>query len=91
MLVCLCTIRQATFDQTCIVQAGEHPFVTSRSYVAYNWAKQQTVVEITRLVQNAGYVPSTPFAPALLARVRAGLVSSNRTPNFIKHFNAQCP
>jgi hypothetical protein len=91
VLVSLSTIRHAVFEQTCIYEVGEHPFVTARSFVPYNHCRQHTVTEIARLVANGVFAPGQAFDAALVARARAGVQASNRTPNSIKQFCAACP
>lgn len=91
VLVTLSTIRHAVFEPTCIYEIGEHPFVTARSFVAYNHCRQHTVNEIAKLVANGVFVPGQPFNAALVARARAGLRASKRAPNTIKQFCAACP
>lgn len=91
VLVSPSTIREATYDQGCIFEIGEHPFFTSRSFVAYRHTKQMTSAQILAAVASGSYAPTAAFNPALLKRARDGLLASFHTPNWAKEFCAACP
>src|SRR4051812_40502679 len=61
---------QERYEQSCVVEAGEHPFVRHRTCVAYSSAR---VVDVQRLDTLAGANKLTlkaPLSSALLARIR---------------------
>lgn len=67
-------------DTSCIIEAGEHPWVKHRTCVRYRDAK----VVSHRLLDawgGAGHAESQePFAPELLRHIRAGAAESVFTP-----------
>lgn len=68
----LTTYRPGPYcDTACIVQPGEHPFVTRASVVEYRKAAfgPQTAWE-------RGCYPREPMAPALLRRIQEGALKS---------------
>lgn len=91
VLISLSTIRTAVFDESCVFEIGEHPFVIARSFVAYSFTKQMTVPQIARLVQDGTFAPAQAFGAELVARARTGLHNSRRTPNHYKDFCLACP
>jgi hypothetical protein len=85
------TIRQATYDQGCIYEIGEHPFFVSRSFVAYRHTKQLTRAQIQANLDAGHFTPTIPFSAALTQRARDGLLASFHTPGWAKEFCRACP
>lgn len=78
------------FDPACILEPGDHPFINRRSYVAYRHMRIDPMPHVTGMVAAATCAPNAACAPALLARVVAGVCQSRLTPREFKRiFN--CP
>lgn len=86
LLASFCTIRNPLHDQTCIVKAGEHPFVVSDSYINYAKCRSEPVEDvIARLNDGVFKVKNDNVTPELLKRIRNGLtIAGGRTPRYIK-------
>ncbi len=66
-------------DATCILEAGDHPFVTRQSYLLYRMADTIRADQIrTRIGQNM-YIPKEDFAPPVFKRIADGLYNSEET------------
>lgn len=67
-----------TFDDACILKAGEHPFITHDSYVEYRFARWDTAEHIGDLVQSGVFSKKEPCSPDLLQKVVNGALRSRR-------------
>lgn len=72
-----------TIDTTCIVAAGEHPFIEQESYVLYRSAQLQAAQRLGRLVDGWVYRTGAPATVALTDRILAGFAQSPFTPRFV--------
>lgn len=86
VLVNVSTIRQGVrHDQTCVLNAGCHPFVKHDSYIVYRSARIERASHVQRLVHQGLFRPHTPFEEGLLALVKVGLRSSPFTTREFKN------
>lgn len=75
---------ESPHDPACIINAGEHPFITHESYVYYREPRIEPVAHVQSMVANSVWRSHEPCSPELLARIRSGLLSSRRVPRHIK-------
>jgi hypothetical protein len=68
-------------DQSCIVNAGDHPFVHHRTIENYPEAELTSVGKLRRLLSVGALELRQPLSEALLNRIRAGAGVSTRLPN----------
>ena len=81
LMVSLSTVRQGVpHDPTCILYAGDHPFVKHDSYVVYQKARLEEADKVLRGVKSGQLVPHDPMDGAVFARVCKGLEESRLTP-----------
>ena len=85
VLVNVSTVRGGIpFDDTCVVEAGSHSFVTARSYVRYQDARIYRASELSRLVAQGFFSPHEPVSVDLPSQMKAGLRASPRTKREFK-------
>lgn len=83
--VSICTIRTGLpFDNTRIVNPGEHEFIKHPSYVAYRHARIDTSAHFEEMVKNGYFYPQTTVVEPLLREIYSGLHESSQTPNYLK-------
>ncbi len=70
------TSWRADKDQACIVEPGDHPYVSKKTCVNYKDAKLCKVSELARLVASENMKKSAPLSPELLARIRGAVPES---------------
>ena len=80
--VSVMTLR-GNLDQTCVLEVGDHEFVTRRSCVNYLQANKQYAVQTEKDLTSGNCKPAADVKPELLARMRRGLLASGNTPQFI--------
>jgi hypothetical protein len=86
VLVNVSTVRpEIPYDNTSVLAAGCHPFVTAESYVRYQDARLYRASELSKLVAQGLFTPHHPVAAQLLATIKAGLNSSPRTKRAFKN------
>lgn len=73
-------------DPTCVVQAGEHPFLNHPSYVEYRKAEIQRSDRLGKLVDAQYYGLGTPATEELASKMLTGVMISPHTPRHIKAF-----
>ena len=74
ILVNFSTIRAGlAFDNACVVEPGDHPFVRARSQVYYRGARIEQARHIEECVTRGVYRLHQPVSQELLARIKAGV------------------
>lgn len=90
LVVNISSIKPDIFhDDTCILEAGSHPFVRWPSWAVY---KQAVVMDASRLddkVDGGEIVVHTPVSLSVFAQVRAGFDASRHVAIKIKRFLRQ--
>ncbi len=80
------TLDSPRQEQTTVLEAGCHPFVTHKSYVNYRRAQTYSRASLDQLVRNGDAVPKEPMPHEVLKRIQDGLLRSTRTPPITKHY-----
>lgn len=80
VLVMLVTVKEHT-DRTVHLDVGDHPFIRHASAVDFGTAKYAPAAKLEDALSSGRATLSEDMSAALLARVRAGLLVSGRTPN----------
>jgi hypothetical protein len=70
------TKYRADKDQACIVERGDHPFISQKTCVEYRGAKMASAKELQTLLDSGQVSSHKPASPQLLARIRAGVANS---------------
>ncbi|MDR0578309.1 MAG: hypothetical protein LBI87_12465 [Candidatus Accumulibacter sp.] len=70
-------------DPACVLDAGEHPFIKHKSYIAYRHARIEPAPHVEHLIGSVW--PTQPDCDKnLLDRIISGIVESRMTPRHIK-------
>jgi hypothetical protein len=90
LLATISTIRNETnYDATCEIEAGEHEFITARSYVLFKLANTMRGSHIVNMINKRLYVPKDDVSEGLFARICDGVGKSEFTPGrVLKYYNA---
>lgn len=90
VLVNFTSIRDnAPYEDACVVQAGEHPFIRHRSYVTYRYARIESVERIKDLLKKGVFVEKEPCSPELLEKILQGALKSKLISREIKRIIEQ--
>ena len=76
VLVLTFTTRRRFVDTSCVVEVGEHPFVTHQTCVSYYHAQFWATQDIADGVNSGILVPYPPLSPELMIRVLDGAAIS---------------
>jgi len=71
-------------DRTCVVDIGDHPFITHKSYINYRKANLTTTRKLDEAEGKKMIFKDKPASQELLRRIQAGAHASDRTRNWIK-------
>ncbi|HEY8666083.1 MAG TPA: hypothetical protein VIL86_05435 [Tepidisphaeraceae bacterium] len=71
---------QERYEQTCIVRAGEHPFVKHDTCVSFSSARITEDANLQSLQSTGRLVMKQPLSAALLGRIRAAVMDSDGIP-----------
>jgi hypothetical protein len=63
-------------DTTCVVKAGEHPFIQHDSYVRFRSARGPKAADIAKAIEAGKLMSQNAASPALLTKLRAGARAS---------------
>jgi len=67
-------------EQCCIINAGEHPFVTRKSCIRYKDARIAAASDLRKLQDMGKMNRREPISGSLLARIRNGASESDFLP-----------
>ena len=87
LLVNVSTIYPGTYyDNTCVIDDGEHPFIKHPSYVVYRQARIDKSEQIIKYVNCRYFSPHLPISDELLIRISAGFLTSAHVPRFVRKY-----
>ena len=66
-------------DASCILNTGDHSFVTHASYIAYNFMRVEAEATIMKMVNSKVWMPDATCPGQTLQRIFAGICASKRT------------
>ena len=90
-MVSATTLRDGVpHDPACVLEAGDHPFIQHRSYLAYRYMRLDASTHVEKMVSGAVWKPHDPCPADLLQRIVAGVCQSRLTPREYKRI-FQCP
>jgi len=74
--------EQATIlnDASCIIEAGEHPFIDKKSYIYYRNAKLTSGDALQNALAGGVLVADEDCSPQLLEKILLGAANSQHTP-----------
>lgn len=67
---------QTKFDQSCIVQTGDHPFITRESYAYYQGLRMDRASDIKKHIDSGAWQLKEKVSQELLDKLREGLQTS---------------
>ena len=67
-------------DPACILEAGEHPFVTRKSYIAYKETLVIGKTELEKMFMDGRCKMRDPVGPDLLNRIKKSASASRKIP-----------
>ena len=73
-------------DRTCLLDVGDHPFITKRTWVNYEHAAIVTVEEIRKNSNRGILVENDPLKEQVINRMVEGLCASDDTPMEVVEF-----
>lgn len=77
----------AHYDPACVVEPGEHSFITKKSYVLYNKAMIRSAKEIERkITEKKIFVHRESVSKDLFIKIVAGILTSKEIPTEIIDF-----
>ncbi|MCX8017631.1 MAG: hypothetical protein N2690_07025 [Rhodocyclaceae bacterium] len=72
------------FDETCVLEPGEHPFIARRSFVLYRLARIEPADKLLRGVKAGVLTPHEPMAQQPFERIAEGWMRSPHTPQGLR-------
>ena len=78
------TSWRADKDQACVLEQGDHPYISKKTCVNYKDAKLCETAKLDELVKNGLMKPHDPLNPGILERIRNSVPDS-----WISQDNAQ--
>ena len=89
--VAVLNLTSQDFDDACLIEVGDHPFVRHTSYIAYNRGKLYAESDIDAAVRSGGVVPREPATDALIQRIREGALKSDHAAAKLQRAVRECP
>ncbi|MGM0832251.1 MAG: hypothetical protein ACQEUK_05385 [Pseudomonadota bacterium] len=87
LLVNISSVRPGRrYDRTCLIEAGEHPFIRHQSYVVYGDAVVKSADDISQFVSTGEFSARDPVDEINYQRVLEGFDRSPKVAPKIKRF-----
>lgn len=83
--VCVVTAHKR-HERLCVLNKGDHSFLTHESVVAYGWSKIRAVADIEAACETKVAKMKEAISEEILKKAQGGLVESDFTPNGIRHY-----
>jgi len=74
------------YDDTCLLDVGDHPFISKKTWVSYQHAAITTADKIKKNLDRGLLLENDPLKEQLLNRILKGLEISNDTPREVLDF-----
>lgn len=78
ILIVNVTSHKPHHDQTCLLEAGEHPWLKWRSCIMYEGARVTSIADCDRVIKSGHVEFREPVSPELLQRIRDGAATTDR-------------
>lgn len=90
LLVSVTSIREGVFyDDACVINAGEHPFIKHPSYVYYNEPINAGRRHIEKQTEAGSWIRREDVSDELFSRITDGLTKSDFSPPWAIEFFAR--
>jgi len=87
LLIPISSIKDGVFyDQTCVLDVGEHPFITKPSFVFYRHIQQRSAAKISKCLENGDFIAKDCASDLLIAKIITGIPKSNFTAPWVLNF-----
>lgn len=73
-------------DPACILDAGDHPFLTHESYVVYRLANRSNARHVRRMLEKKVYLTKEDFGGPVFTRIAAGIFASDDCPAWAQKY-----
>ncbi|ACM27542.1 conserved hypothetical protein [Rhizobium rhizogenes K84] len=73
-------------DGTCILEIGEHEFLTKRSYAFYRQSRIESVMTLDNGLNTGVFIPKANMEHAVFVRIVGGICASPQTSRKIKKY-----
>ncbi len=73
-------------DNSCILEQGEHSFITHKSWADYSRAESMTYDTVSRGIESGYFIPKEDISPELLERLQQGALTSEFLQQAFEHF-----
>ncbi len=83
LLVSITSCKNTYDDTTCILQAGDHLFITKESYVFYRFAQTRLVQHLLDEIKNKNCSLKLPIDEEIFNKIRQGFYRSRFTKKFV--------
>lgn len=87
LVASVCSVKEGVpYDQTCILEPSDHPFIKHKSYVDYSKTKIVEGQRLTNGVQQGKFVHKGMISETVVVKIINGVLASKRTPKEEKQF-----
>lgn len=78
-MACVVSVREGVLvDDSCLLAAGDHPFITHDSFVDYRFTRLEPAAIVESRVKDGAFVQMGPCSPELIRKIISGALRSKR-------------
>jgi hypothetical protein len=86
LIVCICTWTSDLCDDACILQPGEHRFLTRKSYVLYRKSRIESAAALDNGIAIGLFRSEPQMNAQSFLRIKNGICRSKQTPRKMKTY-----
>lgn len=87
LMVSLSSVKTGRYhDSTCLLYPGDHPFISSPSYIDYSRARIEDAAKVLNGVKQGLFAPKGTIDAGIFARICKGLLDSRHTTPKMRNF-----
>lgn len=81
----ICSVKPGLpFDNSCVLQVGDHPFLIRQSYVSYSQLRVDFEDDLKQKIASGYFHATNNASPSLIAKMLKGMGVSGRVPRHIR-------
>ena len=79
LLACITSVKDGiAFEDCCLLDVGDHPFIEHASYVDYRFSRLETEDHLRSRVQEGIFTTKEPCSPELIKKIIQGALKSRK-------------
>ncbi len=85
ILVSLCSVHDGVpYDPACVLEAGDHPFIQRKSYIAYRHMRVDSEAHVDAMLEKGVWQSHVDCTPSVMQQIIGNVCASKLAPREFK-------